>query len=150
MKYTLFFSVLLLLTGVSVLGQENINLKNGFGAEGYDLVSYFQNKAEKGDKQFTVTHEGVNYKFHSAENAQTFQQNPEAYLPQYGGFCAYAIANSGKRVGVNPKTFTITNGKLYLFYNSWSVNTLEKWNEAGAETLQKKADSNWSTLLNSQ
>ncbi len=150
MKYTSMLLFFFLMAGYSILAQDHVNLKNGYGAQGYDLVSYFQNRAEKGDKQFTVTHEGVLYKFHSTENAQTFQQNPEAYLPQYGGFCAYAIATSGKKVGVNPKTFTITNGKLYLFYNSWGVNTLEKWNEAGAETLQIKADSRWKTLLDSQ
>ena len=150
MNYTLFLSFLLLTASASVLGQENVNLKNGYAAQGYDVVSYFLNKAEKGDKQFTVSYENVNYKFHTAENAVTFQQNPIAYIPQYGGFCAYAIATSGKKVGVNPKTYTITQGKLYLFYNSWGVNTLEKWNEEGAETLQEKADSQWNILLNSQ
>lgn len=150
MKYTLILPLLLLFTSISVLGQENVNLKKGYAAQGYDVVSYFQNNPEKGDKQFTVTHEGVTYKFHSAANAETFQQNPEAYIPQYGGFCAYAIAKDGKKVGVNPKTFTITDGKLYLFYNSWGVNTLDKWNEEGAETLQQKADSRWSTILDPQ
>lgn len=138
------------MASASMPGQENVNLKNGYAAQGYDVVSYFQNKAEKGDKQFTASYEGVNYKFHTAENAETFQQNPKAYIPQYGGFCAYAIATNGKKIGVNPKTYTITQGKLYLFYNSWGVNTLEKWNEEGAEALQKKADSQWNILLDSQ
>jgi len=72
---------------------------------------------------------------------------PDQYLPEYGGFCAYAIAKDGKKVGVNPKTFTITDGKLYLFYNSWGVNTLNKWNEEGAQDLQNKADAKWKTII---
>ena len=68
-------------------------------------------------------------------------------MPQYGGYCAYAIAKDGKKVGVNPKTFEIRDGKLYLFYNSWGVNTLKKWQEDAIE-FQKKADKNWVDIKN--
>lgn len=145
----LIFSVLLLFNSVAI-AQDHINLKGGYAAEGYDVVAYFQNDVQKGDKKFSTTHDGVNYKFHSAANLKTFQKNPSMYVPQYGGFCAYAIAKSGEKVSVNPKTYTITDGKLYLFYNSWGVNTLEKWNEEGAETLQKKADMEWQHILKAQ
>ena len=149
MRYILFFSVLLLSTTIA-LAQDHVNLKGGYAAEGYDVVAYFQNDVQKGDKQFSTTHDGVNYKFHNAQNLSKFQQNPAMYIPQYGGFCAYAVAKSGEKVSINPKTYTITDGKLYLFYNSWGVNTLEKWNEEGAETLQKKADVQWQQIVKAQ
>jgi len=133
-----------------VFSQENNNLKNGFAAQGYDVVAYFKNKVEKGKAQYRFTYNQVNYKFHTAKNLKIFQQNPKEYLPQYGGFCAYAIAKDSKKVKINPKTYIITNGKLYLFYNSWGINTLTKWTTEGPKTLQKLADSNWEVILNSK
>jgi len=149
MRYILIFSVFLLST-TTIVAQDHVNLKGDYAAEGYDVVAYFQNDVQKGDKVFSATHAGVNYKFHSAENLETFQKNPAMYVPQYGGFCAYAVAKNGEKVSVNPKTYTITEGKLYLFYNSWGVNTLEKWNEEGSEVLQKMADAEWQRILKSQ
>lgn len=149
MRYIQIFTALLFAT-TTINAQDHVNLKGGFAAEGYDVVAYFNNEVQKGDKQFSTTHDGVNYKFHNAKNLETFQQNPTMYIPQYGGFCAYAVAKSGEKVSVNPKTFTITDGKLYLFYNSWGVNTLEKWNEEGAEKLRKKADVQWLKILKRQ
>jgi len=132
----------------SLQAQENYNLKKDFIAEGYDVVAYFGNKALKGNDQFTTEFEGAKYKFISSENLKTFIENPEMYVPQYGGYCAYAIAVKGEKIGVNPKSFQIIDGKLYLFYNSWGVDTLEKWNEEGVEKLQKQADSNWKNITN--
>ena len=96
---------------------------------------------------FSTTYKGVKYKFSTRENLSTFTQDPELYVPQYGGFCAYAVAEKGEKVGVNPKTFQIIDNKLYLFYNSWGVNTMDKWNEQGAETLKEKADANWKNIV---
>ncbi len=127
--------------------QEHVNLKKGYAAEGYDVVSYFSNTAEKGEDAHATTYKGVKYKFSSNKNLQTFLENPAMYVPQYGGYCAYAIALKGDKVSVNPKTFQIIDNKLYLFYNSWGINTLEKWNEEGAEALQKKADVNWKSIV---
>ena len=70
----------------------------------------------------------------------------EAYIPQYGGYCAYAVAESSKKVNIDPETFEIRDGKLYLFYNSWGNNTLKKWNKKNVKGLQKKADLNWEVI----
>lgn len=150
MRNLLFIFTVLFLNLPQVFSQEHVNLKNGYGAEGYDIVSYFQDKPMKGDKRYTSNYEGVSYKFVSEENLRTFEDNPSQYVPQYGGFCAYAVAKDGKKVGVNPKTYTITNGKLYLFYNGWGVNTLKKWNDEDAELLRRKADAAWDSIINSQ
>ena len=126
--------------------QQNANLKKGFIANGYDVVEYFNNKAEKGKKKFTITYKEIKFKFSSAKNVEIFKSNPDKYSPQYGGYCAYAIGKSGEKVSINPKTFEIRDGKLYLFYNSWGTNTLDLWNNEGAKDLQKKADQNWEKL----
>ena len=125
---------------------KNFNTKRGYVAEGYDLVSYFDNKAQKGDKKNTVYLGGLKFMFSSQENALKFKANPEKYMPQYGGYCAYAIAEKGKKVSVDPETFEIREDKLYLFYNSWGVNTLELWLENNPDQLKDKADQFWETI----
>ena len=150
MRNALFIFTLFILNLPQAIAQENVNLKKGYAAEGYDVVSYFQDVPLKGDKRYTVKYEGVSYKFASEENLKTFEEDPTKYIPQYGGFCAYAIAKDGKKVGVNPKTFTITHGKLYLFYNSWGVNTLNKWNEEDPNALRIKADAAWDLIIKNQ
>ncbi|MBE17009.1 MAG: YHS domain-containing (seleno)protein [Dokdonia sp.] len=141
------FSVVLLFITTSLLGQQtDYNLKKGYAAEGYDVVAYFDNQALEGDKRYVVTHDGARFKFANSANANTFKAAPEKYIPQYGGYCAYAIAVKGEKVGVNPETFEIRDGKLYLFYNSWGTNTLEKWLEENPKTLQGQADAAWNDV----
>lgn len=146
MKVTL----IVLLISFSALNAQSIdyNLKKGYVAEGYDVVEYFNNKAIEGDKNFTTTHDNVKYKFASQKNLDIFLKNPEKYVPQYGGYCAYAVALKSKKVSVDPETFEIRDGKLYLFYNSWGTNTLELWKKENVKGLQKKADLNWEAIKN--
>ncbi|MEL0454942.1 YHS domain-containing (seleno)protein [Flavobacteriaceae bacterium SZ-1-7] len=135
---SLFQSLILL--SISFISAQSIdyNLKKGYIANGYDVVVYFSNKAIEGSNQFKTTFDGVDYKFSSEENLNTFLKDPKKYMPQYGGYCAYAIGAKGEKVGIDPKTFQINDGKLYLFYNAWGTNTLKLWNDEGAEALQKK------------
>lgn len=142
----LLLIILLCSISTTFSGQDH-NTKKGFIAEGYDVVSYFENKAEKGDKNFKAEIDGVKFKFTSKENLKQFTKNPNKYTPQYGGYCAYGIGLKGKKVAINPKTFEIRDGKLYLFYNAWGTNTLELWQKEGAEKLQKQADVNWDKLI---
>ncbi len=132
---------------VSLSAQKtDYNTKKDFVAEGYDVTVYFNNKIMKGDSKFVATHDGVKYKFASKENLEKFKNNPKQFIPQYGGYCAYAVAVNNEKVDINPKTFEIRDGKLYLFYNSWGINTLDKWIEEDAEQLQAKADVNWQKI----
>ena len=135
-----------LLVSTVFYGQEkDYNLKKGYIAEGYDVVSYFDNKAEEGEKEFTTTYEGAKFKFVSQQHLETFKKNPKKYIPQYGGWCAYALGANNTKYDINPETFEIRGGKLYLFYNAWGTNTLSKWTDEGAEELKEKADQNWSS-----
>ena len=127
--------------------QQHVNTKKGYAAEGYDVVAYFSNEAKKGVEGFNTSFNGVKYKFSSQKNLEIFKKDPQQYIPQYGGYCAYAVAQKGEKVGVNPKTFQVVDGKLYLFYNSWGINTLDKWNDENPEALQKQADDNWKNIV---
>ena len=142
-----FFSVLLIsLVSQTILAQGHgqLNLsKKGVALEGYDPVAYFkQAKATEGKKEFETTVDGVKYLFSSAQNAMLFKADPAKYRPQYGGWCAYAMGATGEKVEIDPETFKIIDGKLYLFYNRFFNNTLKSWNKDEV-TLKQKADVNW-------
>jgi YHS domain-containing protein len=127
---------------------KQFNLDNGTGIKGYDPVAYFmQKKAIKGSKEFTGIYKGVNYHFISSSNLETFRSNPAKYEPQYGGWCAYAMGKEGSKVEVDPETFKIIDGKLFLFYNRFFNNTLKSWNQNEAD-LHARADANWQKILN--
>lgn len=150
MKTTLFFAILFFEVGVafaqtSTLRQKHFLLEKNVALSGYDPVSYFQKNPTKGSKTYAFTHDGISYQFANATNLETFKKNPTAYEPQYGGWCAYAMGKNGEKVEVNPETYKIVGGKLYLFYNRLFNNTLPDWNEDEAN-LKKKADSNWQRI----
>lgn len=124
------------------------NLENKLAIQGYDPVAYFtQKKAVKGKSAIATTYEGVVYNFSSQANKELFLKNPANYEPQYGGWCAFAMGDSGKKVEVDPQTFKILDGKLYLFYNAYFNNTLKSWNKDEVN-LRKKADANWKKIIN--
>ena len=148
MKKIAFTLLLGLLATASLFAQEplrkkHFNLKNGVAIEGYDPVAYFkEHKAVKGKKEIAIFHEGVTYYFSSAENKEAFKSSPSKYEPEYGGWCAYAMGANGEKVSVDPETFKIINGKLYLFYNKFFNNTLKDWNK-DENNLKPKADASW-------
>ena len=136
-----------LLIGLNVNAQSSdYNTKRGFAAEGYDVVAYFNGKPLEGQKQFTTTYDGVDFKFSNQENLEMFKANPTKYVPQYGGYCAYAMAVTGEKVSIDPETFEINDGNLYLFYNAWGNNTLKKWENGPSNELKLKADKNWEKI----
>ncbi len=123
------------------------NLENKIAIQGYDPLSYFKGKPSKGKKEITATYEGVVYNFSSVANRDAFLKKPTSYEPQYGGWCAYAMGSSGDKVEIDPETFKILDGKLYLFYNAYFNNTLKIWNKDEVN-LKKKADTNWKKFIN--
>ncbi|URC13231.1 YHS domain-containing (seleno)protein [Flavobacterium sp. B183] len=150
MKKLLFF-VLILVSGISFAQNDakrisQYNLENKVAIQGYDPVAYFSpGKAIKGKNELSASYQGVIYKFSSNENKQEFLKNPSRYEPQYGGWCAYALGSSGEKVEINPETFKIIDGKLYLFYNAYFNNTLKSWNK-NQTNLKKQADENWKKI----
>ncbi|WP_339926397.1 YHS domain-containing (seleno)protein [uncultured Cyclobacterium sp.] len=130
--------------------ETHLNLENGLAVKGYDLVSYFsESKAVKGTKNFSYKYYGATYYFSSDKNLATFRKSPEQYLPQYGGYCAFAMGDYGEKVDINPKTFKVKEGKLFLFYNAYFNNTLTSWNE-DEEKLKISADKNWNNIINAK
>lgn len=150
MKSSLLFTLFLCVASSALIAQDastirkkHFNLDEGVALQGYDPVAYIlQNKAVKGTKDLAVAYQGATYYFASAANKEEFKKNPARYEPEYGGWCAYAMGEKGEKVSVDPKTFKIVGGKLYLFYNKFFNNTLTDWNKDEGN-LKRKADANW-------
>lgn len=148
------FLILLLVFSTSIAFAQSVskriagyNLENKIAIQGYDPVAYFkQSKAVKGKKELVASFEGVFYQFSSLSNKEIFLKNASSFEPQYGGWCAYAMGSAGEKVEINPETFKIIDGKLYLFYNAFFNNTLKSWNKEEA-SLKAKADSNWKKII---
>lgn len=125
---------------------KNYNLKKQVALEGYDPVSYFSNAPLEGTPAIKFVYKGVSYLFANQQNLATFKASPEKYEPAYGGWCAFAMGETGEKVKIDPETFKIIDGKLYLFYNFWGNNTLTDWN-VNEKPLKTKADQNWKKIV---
>jgi len=111
--------------------------------DGYDVVAYFdQGRPVKGKDEFSTKWKGAEWHFASAEHLEAFKANPEKYAPQYGGYCAWAVAHDDT-ASAEPDLWTIVDGKLYLNYNK---DIQDKW-QADKEELIKEADRNWPGIL---
>lgn len=148
----LFAAVAFILIAITTQAQsdivriKNFNIKNSLALEGYDPVSFFSGKPQEGKSQYKLSSKGITYYFIDQTNLGKFKADPEKYEPAYGGWCAYAMGESGEKVKVDPETFKIVDGKLYLFYNFWGNNTLTDWNE-NENGLKSKADQNWRKIV---
>ena len=107
----------------------------------------FNNEAIKSSKTSTTNFDSEKYKFSSQKKLDKFLIHTEADSRRYGRYCACVLATTySKKVDIDPKTFEIRDGKLYLFYNSWGNNTLKKWLGKNVKGLQEKADLNWEAI----
>ncbi len=83
--------------------------------KGADVVAYFtQQRYVQGSPQHRSRYEGVDFRFASAEHKALFEQSPEKYLPQYGGYCANGVVY-GIPWGGDADAWKMIGGKLYIF-----------------------------------
>jgi len=112
------------------------------GLHGVDAVALTSLGAvAEGTATYTVVHEDVAYYFASQKSADLFSANPGKYAPQYGGFCAYAVAK-GKKFDGDPRFADIVDGKLYLFVNG----DVFKLYKADSENILRKAEKTWPSI----
>eukprot|EP00756_Hemistasia_phaeocysticola_P026621 Hpha_TRINITY_DN16074_c1_g1::TRINITY_DN16074_c1_g1_i1::g.119536::m.119536 len=66
---------------------------------GADVVAYFSlppdGKGVKGKPEFATLYQGYPYWFANESTRQAFLQDPQRYVPVWGGFCAWGIAREG-------------------------------------------------------
>ena len=110
---------------------------------GYDPVAYFtQGAPVKGSKDHALEWKGATWQFSSAETLAKFEADPEAYAPQYGGYCAWAVSQGYTAKG-DPQYWAVRDGKLYLNYDG-SVQQTWLTNPDG---FIQQANANWPSVL---
>jgi YHS domain-containing protein len=125
------------------------DLDHGLALQGYDAVAYFtEAKAVKGDASLHVDFEGATYWFSSPANRNAFRADPDRYRPAYGGWCAWAMVD-GEKTRPDPTNFIVSNGRLFLFYKNFFVDTKSKWQRGDPAALERKADAHWADLVGS-
>jgi YHS domain-containing protein len=123
----------------------NVDSK-GVILKGYDVVAYFkQGRPLKGNPAIESTYQGVTYLFASSENKADFDKDPAKYVPQYGGFCAYGVANGAIFPIESPTAFTVYKGKLYIGGNQDALKSFK----TNIDDNIGKADAYWRELTGS-
>lgn len=137
-----FYTVVGLISTVTISLAGSVNNYDLTAASGYDLVSYHQETGPvRGSGYHVAHHNEVAYLFANEENKTIFEANPEKYLPAYNGFCAYGVA-LGKKFHTDPTVYEIVEGKLYLNLD----NGIQKeWSKDIPGNIVK-ADENWKSL----
>lgn len=146
--------VMLVATPASLHAAEPINTlekgklfgynESGIAIRGYDTVAYFtQGKPVEGMDKFSTDWKGATWKFSSQEHLDLFKNEPEKYAPQYGGYCAYGVAQDAL-VKIEPEFWTVVDEKLYLNYDA---GVQKKW-EKDIPGFIANANSKFDSLLN--
>ena len=127
-----------------------MNLKDGVALKGHDALTYFKGTPLLGALNISHDYDGARFLFTSDSNKAQFSEDPEAYIPQYGGFCAIAMSE-GKSVGAHPTNFKIVDGRLYMFFRALFgiINTKRQWNKDETKRM-KEADVQWTKLLKTE
>lgn len=140
------FAVIASLAAVPALAADENNVAPGLtyagaplGLHGVDPVAFLDigNRVE-GRAEFTAVHDGVAYYFATEANKDAFEDNPEAYVPQNGGFCTYGVS-VGKKFDGDPQYADVVDGKLFVFLNE---DIYRAYQEDKAGTIAKAAE-NW-------
>jgi hypothetical protein len=115
----------------------------GTAIKGYDPVAYFtEGRPVEGSRDYSHDWQGVSWRFASAANRDRFIADPESYAPQYGGYCAWAVAE-GYTADIDPEAWHIADGKLYLNYDR---SIRQRW-LADVPGNIARGDDNWPAIL---
>lgn len=115
---------------------------NNLAVQGYDVVSFYSGKPVPGKEKFVVRYMGADWQFSTQANRDLFQMNPEVFLPQYGGYCAWALAK-GRLAKGSAEHFYVEDGKLYLNFND---RIKRRW-DRDRDNFIDRADGNWPEIL---
>lgn len=116
--------------------------EGGRAIRGYDPVAYATEGAPRpGDPAQSLAHDGVEWLFATAANRDTFAADPDRFAPQYGGWCAWAMAE-GYLAPIDPAQWRIVQGRLYL---NASARVHRRW-ARDIPGFIARADANWPRL----
>jgi len=143
---TIFLGLALVAGLAGATSPVNKSFFGGVAIEGYDPVAYFTDgKPVEGKKEHSFEWMDATWRFASAEHRDLFAADPEKYAPQYGGYCAWAVAN-GYTASIDPDAWKIWDGKLYLNYDK---DVQQKWAQDIPGNVAK-GDANWPGIVDAK
>ena len=141
---SMILSLLICVSVLSHVGAQKspVFVKNNAAIGGYDPVAFFfEGKPVMGKPEFSFQYQSATWRFSSRSNLDAFKKSPEKFAPQFGGYCAFGMAD-GHKAPTEPDTWTIVDGKLYFNYNA---DVKKLWvKKQGAYIIQ--ANQNWPRL----
>lgn len=119
---------------------------NGVAIHGYDVVAYFtEGQPMQGREEYEVTYQEATFRFATPEHKQLFLDDPEAYIPAYGGYCALGVAN-GYKDGMHPEAFEIVDGRLFFNLTPWIHRSWQQHMDA----LIERGNRHWPEIKDSR
>ena len=113
--------------------------RHGVAIDGFDPVAYFEDhKAVKGLLALSHVYKGSTFVFVSPAHLAAFVQAPERFAPQFGGYCAYGVAE-GVKAAIAGEIWEVVEGKLYLNHDP---QVQVKW-KAERSALLRAAQAKW-------
>lgn len=115
----------------------------GIALSGYDVVAYFtEHRAVEGDADYALSWRGATWYFVGPDTLMAFEMNPEAYAPQFGGYCAYAVAE-GRTGPSEPDAFFVREGRLYFLNDTRMLDEVR----GDLDGIVAAAESHWPAVL---
>lgn len=144
MKFSIriFFVYILVICIWNIYGEPLLKNGNNVALNGYDAVSYYREKlAVEGNKMISTKFANAIWYFRDSSNLNTFLKNPDKFIPEYGGFCAYGT-RYGMLIESDPEVFALVDKKLYFVMDTGDR---KKWKKDLLENIEK-ADKKWEKL----
>jgi enamine deaminase RidA (YjgF/YER057c/UK114 family) len=143
LKLSAMPGLLLLATGLSPAARSE---EPKLSISGYDPVAYFSDgKPVQGKAEIEHLWHKLRWRFASSEHREMFAKDPDHYAPQYDGYCAMGVAETGgvaHKDTVDPEAWAIVDGKLYLTHMPQGM---DDWRQNPAAFI-KQADANWAAV----
>lgn len=98
--------------------------------------------AQSGQRRSCGDVEGRGLAFFQRRPPRRVRDEPQAYAPQYGGYCAWSVSR-GRIASADPEAFAVIDDKLYLTH-SQAVRSIWARDPAG---FIAGADAHWPALL---
>ena len=146
MKRFILLAAFILSASASYAQHSEIFAPEGKAIKGYDVVAFFkESKPVEGADSLVYKYRQADWLFASRANLEAFKAEPEKFVPQYGGYCAYGTSE-GHKAPTQAETWTIVDDKLYFNYN---MKVKNNWSKKREERIEK-ADIQWPLIKDSR
>lgn len=117
--------------------------EGGIAIDGTDAVSYFaEGRPAPGLPEYAHVWNGATWHFRSAAHRDRFAAEPEVFAPQFGGYCAWAVAE-GYTAATIPDAWKIVDRRLYL---NFSRRVQRRWERDVTGNIAR-GNANWPGVL---